>query len=516
MLITSGTDWTYDALNDAFTEIDKIGLGEMKYDVYQCQVEVITAEQMLDAYCSIGMPILYNHWSFGKHFLRQKKEYQAGYSGLAYEIVINSNPCICYIMEQNDLMMQALVYAHAGIGHNHFFKNNHLFKQWTNAGNIIDYLDFARKFIAKCEEKHGVDEVEKVLDACHALQHNSVFRYSRKEPLSLKKEMDRKIERALYEEQTYNDLWRTLPKTEKDQTKKDKELQARKAKLRLPEENLLYFIEQYSPKLRKWQKEICRISRNIAQYFYPQAQTKVMNEGCATWTHYNILYKMYEKNLIDDGAMLEFIRSHSGVTFQPDFDKPYYSGINPYALGFAMMNDIVRICDEPTEEDRIWKPSIAGCKDSLNVLKDAWVNYRDESFVQQFLSPKVIRDFKLFSVTNDVRHDYYEVKNIHNERGYENVRNDLAAEYNEGAPEVNVVDVNLSDDRTLHLEYVEHGNKKLNITDAKLTLQHISYLWGYDVELRTKESFGGAGEIYKSSGVSKNETANEGSSEYFF
>src|ERR1700677_3142965 len=105
-IIRSGQDWTFELLNDVYTEVDKIGFGEMDYNVYQCQVEIISAEQMLDAYCSIGLPIFYNHWSFGKHFIRQKREYQEGYQGLAYEIVINSDPCICYCMEQNDLMMQ--------------------------------------------------------------------------------------------------------------------------------------------------------------------------------------------------------------------------------------------------------------------------------------------------------------------------------------------------------------------------------------------------------------------------
>lgn len=489
-LIRSGEDWTFDKLYEIYHHIDKIGVGEMKYNIYQNQVEVITSEQMLDAYCSIGMPIFYNHWTFGKHFLKNKRDYQAGYQGLAYEIVINSDPCIVYIMEQNDVVMQSLVYAHAGIGHNHFFKNNHLFQQWTNAGNIIDYLDFARKYIGKCEEKYGVEEVEKILDACHAIMNQGVFRYPRKEPLSFKKEMARKVEKALYEEHTFNDLWRTVPGEKKTKTKKDGALQKRKEKLHLPEENLLYFIREYSPKLMPWQKEILRIIGNIAQYFYPQAQTKVMNEGCATWTHYTILNKMYDQKLMDDGAMLEFIRSHSNVVYQPNFDDPRYSGINPYALGFAMMEDIVRISNNPSDEDKYYFPLFAGCKDHLNVLKDAWINYRDESFVRQFLSPKVIRDFKMFSITNDTNLDHYVVKNIHNEIGYEHIINDLANEYDINSPEINVVDVDLYSDRTLMLEYTELGNKKLHKKDLQLVLPHIANLWGYDVKLNIKDRNG--------------------------
>ena len=98
---------------------------------------------------------MYQHWSFGKHFLREEHLYRKGRRGLAYELVINSNPCITYLMEENTMAMQALVTAHAAFGHNHFFKNNYLFRQWTDAGAILGYLDFAKSYIAKCEERHG-------------------------------------------------------------------------------------------------------------------------------------------------------------------------------------------------------------------------------------------------------------------------------------------------------------------------------------------------------------------------
>jgi len=126
-----------------------------------------------------------------------------------------------------------------------------------------------------------------------------------------------------------------------------------------------------------------------------------MNEGCATFVHYEIMRRLHDKGLITEGSMLEFLHSHSSVVFQPDFDDPRFSGLNPYALGFAMMSDIYRICEEPTEEDREWFPDIAGAGDGYGVLRDAWANYRDESFVLQFLSPAIIRRFRLFQVADD-------------------------------------------------------------------------------------------------------------------
>ena len=133
--------------------------------------------------------------------------------------------------------------------------------------------------------------------------------------------------------------------------------------------------------------------RNLAQYFYPQRQTKVMNEGCATFVHYTIMNRLYDRGLITEGAMLEFLHSHANVVFQPDFDDPRYGGINPYALGFAMMQDIQRICVAPTDEDRDWFPDIAGSGDWRAVLRDAWANYRDESFVRQFLGAEADAQF---------------------------------------------------------------------------------------------------------------------------
>ena len=159
------------------TRCEKIALDELGLDIYPNQIEVITSEQMLDAYSSIGMPLMYKHWSFGKHFARDETMYRAGMQGLAYEIVINSNPCISYIMEENTMMMQTLVIAHAAFGHNHFFKNNYLFQQWTDADGILDYLEFAKTYIAHCEERYGEDAVEQLLDAAHALMTQGVHRY---------------------------------------------------------------------------------------------------------------------------------------------------------------------------------------------------------------------------------------------------------------------------------------------------------------------------------------------------
>jgi spore cortex formation protein SpoVR/YcgB (stage V sporulation) len=495
-LLFHGSDWNFTTLSRAYEAIEAIALDEMGLDIYPNQLEIISSEQMLDAYSSVGMPLMYQHWSFGKRFIFEDHLYRRGQRGLAYELVINSNPCITYLMEENTMAMQTLVTAHASFGHNHFFKNNYLFRQWTDAGAILGYMDFAKKYIAKCEERHGLDAVEEILDSAHALMDHGVFRYRRPPRLSSEKVRERARERLEYEEQSYSDLWRTLPLAAESRDPEEAERNAteRKKILNLPEENLLYFIEKHSLILEPWQREILRIVRVIAQYFYPQRQTKVMNEGCATFVHYTIINRLFDQGKISEGNMLELLRSHSNVVFQPAFDDPRFSGINPYALGFAMMQDIERICMLPTAEDREWFPSFAGNGDWRSTLLDAWANHRDESFILQYLSPALIRKFRLFSLSDVATDNYCEVSSIHNERGYAAVRAALARSYDVGArqPDIQVIDVDLLGDRQLRLKHIVKDGLRLEEASRDATLMHLRHLWGYEVSLEGVDGETGA------------------------
>ncbi|MCK8783600.1 SpoVR family protein [Roseomonas sp. NAR14] len=484
-LLFKGVEWDFGTIRRAYEAIEEIAIGELGLNVYPNRIEVISAEQMLDAYSSTGMPLFYKHWSFGKHFAQHETLYRKGMRGLAYEIVINSSPCISYIMEENTATMQALVIAHAAFGHNHFFRNNYLFKQWTDAEGILDYLEFAKGYVAQCEDRYGQVAVERVLDATHALMSHGVHRYPRRKIPDLRSEQKRELERREHGERMYNDLWRTVPGKEK-QAPDLTDVQRRRALLELPQENILYFLEKVAPRLAPWQREILRIGRQVAQYFYPQSQTKLMNEGCATWVHYYIMNRLHEKGMLGDGAMMEFLHSHTSVVRQPDFDDPYYGGLNPYALGFAMMQDIVRICEQPTDEDREWFPDIAGSGSGIAVLREVWANYRDESFVSQFLSPHLIRKFGLFHVADDADDPKLRVAAIHDERGYRRIRQALSRQYDVAHldPDIQVVDVDLGGDRRLILHHRVLNKVLLDEGDTRQVVQHLADLWGYDVVLR--------------------------------
>ena len=481
-LLFEGADWEFDTLRRIHDAVERIARKDLQLDFFPNQIEIISSEQMLDAYSSIGMPLMYRHWSFGKHFIHHERLYRKGARGLAYEIVINSNPCISYCMEENTASLQALVIAHAAFGHNHFFKNNHLFRQWTDPEGILPYLEYARGYMQECEEKHGHAEVERLLDAAHALMPASVFRHRRPPQPSLREERERDRRRIEEEQRAVNYLWDALPGSRRAPGD-DSDLDERKRNMRLPEENLLFFVERYSPTLKPWQREVLRIVRNIGQYFYPQKQTQVMNEGCACFVHYHIVHRLHEEGRINDGAMLEILHNHTNVLTQPEFDDPRFGGINPYALGFAMMQDIRRICEAPTEEDYEWFPEIAGSRDWRAILKNAWANYRDESFMQQFLSPEIIRRFRMFLLEDETAEPFYTVANIHDERGYRAIRDQLARskDISISEPDIQIVDVDLFGDRILHLKHHQREGIPLDLAAREATLGHLHYLWGHPV-----------------------------------
>ncbi|MBW3544688.1 MAG: SpoVR family protein [Bacteroidetes bacterium] len=482
-------NWDYHTLEAADQVIDRIGKEYLKLKIYPNQIEIVTSEQMLDAYSLVGLPTSYPHWKFGKDFVINQSNYSRGRMGLSYEMVINSNPCISYNMENNSTCMMLLVIAHACQGHNAFFANNYMFLDWTSADAIVDYMVFARDYILKCEEAYGSDEVERVLDACHALMNHGIDRYKKPNKRSAAEENERLKKLTTIKRENYNELWKTLPapaaETIENTIKKGKKFPQE------PEENLLYFIEKFAPTLPDWKREIVRIVRKVAQYYYPQGATKVMNEGFASFTHYHIINKLYDEGYVNDGFMLEFIKSHSSVLYQPEYNSKYFSGLNPYTLGFNIFMDIKRICQQPTAEDRRWFPELAG-KDWLEQVHYAMENFRDDSFILQYLSPKVMRDMKLFAITDDEHKKEYIVNAIHNERGYKKVREQLSLQYDRMnyIPNIQVTGVDVHATNKLTLTHTIYNDRKLDTENTRKTLEQIRYLWGFPVELHSKNKLG--------------------------
>jgi stage V sporulation protein R len=473
-LITSRTDWSEDLLQEVYKHIEDVALNDLKLNVYENQIEVISAEQMIDAYASIGLPVHYNHWSFGKGFMEDMQKYQKGKMGLAYEIVINSDPCISYLMEENNAVTQALVIAHAAFGHNYVFKNNYMFKDWTHAGSIIDYMVFAKNYVRECEEKYGEDEVERILDAAHALSAHGVDKRKRRHVKKTSEEAQflAALKAADDEQAQLDIIMKKMSLKDPEQPKLSSDDTV------IDEENILYFIYKNAPNMEKWKRELLRIVYKIQQYFYPQGQTKVLNEGFATFTHYYIMNELERRGVISPDAQIAWLHMHSNVIYQGEFTNNF----NPYALGFAIFQDIKRICEEPTEEDKEWFPHLVNT-DWREAIKTAASEHRDESFIQQYLSPNLIREWRLFSIKTSKYSGV--VQEVSDDIGYANVRRDLAQNYNtiNHIPEITVRTASMKKDRKLTLEYKPYNNRELFEPYAKKVMNHIHYLWGYPAEL---------------------------------
>lgn len=482
----SGSEWTLEDLL-AIEQVCAKHAERYRLDTFPNQMEVISSEQMLDGYVSGGLPVNYAHWSFGKHFLIENAKYRTGANSLAYEIVINTNPCIAFLMEDNSLAMQALVIPHACFGHNSFSKGNYLFRQWTQPDAILDYMLFARNYIADCEEHYGVDRVEQTLDALHALRDQGLDKYKRPSRLDSRKERAEQAKRLFVAQETMRqaEYYSVVPHAAKTA--------AADASYPLnPEENLLYFIEKHAPKLEPWQRELARIVRKIAQYFYPQRQTQVMNEGWATFWHHRLINDMYDAGEIDQGILLECLHSHTNVIRQRE-----YSPLNPYALGFAAWNEIKRVCEKPTVEDREYLPEIAG-KDWLETFHGIMQDYRDESFLLQFLTPKLVRDFRLMNVKTEEGLDHWAVSDTAGPEGFKSIRSQLSASYRleSAMPEISVVRYARDTDRKLVLHHHSYKGKRLVKAQAEQTLKHLRSLWGFGVSLETVDQDGRTIETY--------------------
>jgi stage V sporulation protein R len=387
--------------------------------------------------------------------------------------------------------MQTMVMAHAGVGHNAVFANNVYFKEWTQAGSIIDYMLFARDYIRHCEERYGEREVEQVLDAAHSISAHGIDKFKRKHRPKLSEEQ--RLKKLMAEdERRQRELDIILQKTTiNDDDDESRLLDDGEDNLEEDEENLLYYIMKKSPNLARWKREILRIVYKINQYFSPQGPTKILNEGFATFCHHYIMERLEDKGIITADAFMAYLTSHSGVIFQPKYDSRWYSGVNPYALGFAILRDVKRICENPTDEDREWFPKLIG-KRWQDAVKEAAFEHRDDSFIEQYLSPRVIRELKLFTVSIEYEVDEdnpisatAHVSEIHDEQGYANIRTALARskERVNYVPQIVVEGADLEGDRTLYLRYDSYLNRELDESDAEEVLAYLDMLWGYKVQL---------------------------------
>lgn len=419
--------------------VKKVGLNS-----YPQEFEIIGYKDMLAYESYLGMPSRYPHWSFGKSYERNSTVYKYNLSGLPYEMVINSDPCIAYLMKENTLLLQILTIAHV-YGHNDFFKNNRLFKAGTRAGYTVEMFKFhaemVRSFIN--DPSIGYEKVERILDAAHAIK----FQTSR--VIGEKRISDEDLKQRLLDDyKNNNEIHSNLDAYVKSEFPEINKIPIE------PEEDILYFIIKHGD-IEEWEKSLLEIVRQETAYFLPQMETKIMNEGWASFWHYNILKKLD----LPDKLYLEFIKRHNDVI------APGYGSINPYFIGFKIFEEILK-------------------RYGMNKIFEVRAIERDESFLRKYLTEELCEELNLFEyAANDGN---YVVKEVADDNGFKSIRNTLASSCGAGSiPLIRVTEM-LKSDKTLILEHVFDG-RELNTAYAEATLKYIYELWGHTVTLKTTQ-----------------------------
>jgi len=428
------SDWSMDEIQAWDNKICKLG-EKLNLDWYPIEYEICDYKEMIGHMAYTGLPTHYRHWSFGKSFDRIQTEYNLGMSGLPYEMIINSNPSISYLMTENPMPTHILTMAHC-VGHSDFFKNNRMFAE-TGADTAIDRFKAAGKRINKYMEDPniGIDAVEKILDACHAIK----FQVPRTPGIKRRNHAELK--------KYYKDLM------VKDTTGKWNNFNINKIPLE-PDSNLLAFIANNNKQLEEWEKDVINIVAQESLYFVPQACTKIMNEGWACMIHEKIVKELN----IPDEYYLSFIRLHNQVV------RPHLGRVNPYHLGYKMFKYI--------EEKH-------GFEECLRIRE----THNDETFIKSYLNEELCKELNLFSYSFQRREGQNRIVDVSDDSGWRSVRDALISNVGLGGVPVILVK-ELKKDGTLVLLH-EHDGRDLELSEANRVFEHINNLWSDNIKFTT-------------------------------
>ncbi|MBE6063104.1 MAG: SpoVR family protein [Clostridium butyricum] len=416
---------------------------EYGLDYYPQEFELIGFNEMIGYEAYVGMPSRYPHWSFGKSYEKSKTLYSLNLTGLPYEMVINSDPCLAYLMKDNTLLLQILTMAHV-YGHNDFFKNNRLFKEATNAKYTLEMFNLDAKIIRSYidDPSIGYAKVERILDAAHAI------RYQIGRAIGVKELSDEEIKKNMLDEYEYKKENRSIL----DVYEEIEVPNVEKIPLE-PDDDVMGFIIKHGA-LSEWEKSILKIVKRETEYFIPQIETKIMNEGWASYTHYNILKELD----LPQELHLEFLKRHNDVI------APMIGGLNPYYIGFKIFEDL----DMRYGRDKIFE---------VREIE------RDSSFLRRYLTKELCEELNLF----EYNHRTFDtvIEEISDDEGWKKIRDTLSYTAGMGnIPYVRVIDLDKKD-YTLTLENIFDG-RALELSYAKETLRYVQELWGHRVKLITK------------------------------
>ena len=444
---------------------------EYGLSTYTQEFEICDHNEMLGYMAYSGMPARYAHWSYGKSFEKQKTLYDYGVAGLPYEMVINSDPCVAYLMRDNSFLLHILTIAHV-YGHNDFFKNNFTFQSGLDARYSLEKMKMHSQRIDSYIEDPsiGQDAVEDTIDHAHALAYQC-----RRNLAYPKLDNPEQRARAWGQAQEIKDPnWEIHPKRNFVAPELDRNPLE-------PEEDLLGFIAAYNPYLPDWKRDILRIVELETKYFMPQIETKIMNEGWASYWHYTILNRLS----LEQGLHLEFLVRHNQVL------RPTPGGLNPYHLGFMVWRDIEKRWNEG-RTGREWtddRPKVdqatlpendtTGRKKIFEVRETD----RDASFLRRFLTVDIMRELDLFQ--HEKRGKDRVVTKVSDEESWQSVKETLVNSVGSASiPVIKVQDADFGRNHTLYLRHY-HDGRDLQLEYAERTLKHVKALWEREVVLES-------------------------------
>lgn len=443
------------ALERAIAEITEIAEG-FGLDFYEMRYEICPAD-IIYTFGAYGMPTRYSHWSFGKQYYKMKLQYDLGLSKI-YELVINSDPCYAFLLDSNSLIQNKLIVAHV-LAHSDFFKNNVRFSNTRR--DMVESMSATAERIAFYEKQYGKEEVESFLDAVLSIQEHidpSILRPKLEWSMSDEEEEEMPKRRRT----EYDDLWMLDEREEKEEKPKKKRSFPPK-----PEKDLLLFIEAYSRELEPWQRDVLTMLREEMLYFWPQLETKIMNEGWATYWHQRILREMD----LTSEETIEFAKLNASVI------QPSKTSINPYYLGLKIFEDIERRYDNPTKEMQE-KQGVKPGSGREKIFEVREIE-SDISFLRNYLTKELIMEEDLYLFQKQGS----EYKIV--DKDWENVRDQLcSARVNCGFPYLVVTDGDYLKNGELYITHRYEGIE-LDINYLEKVLPYIYQLWGRAVHLET-------------------------------